>query len=300
MTEEQRKRAIHKFHSAGVHEVRIPSTTSQPPRHDNPPVVSKPATTASSSATTSQSLSVSVEDLSAMCVLPNCLVVSESSSVPHYVLVKSSPSCSYRCDQNCQNFSAMQICSHVVAAAEVNGELALYINSFKKAKGKQPANMTRVAKQGLPAGAGQKVEKPTKKKPPCQEPPSDGNRVPFSPQSQVPFSLPSQVLSSIVGVNSYGPQPTMPIYNSSLWHQPLVAAISPRASSLARLLDCSCIAHACAACASRRQAQITNRIPLFRIARFTDSPLPALCPLITFSNHLKYLTRQGFNSLQES
>ena len=166
MTEEQRKRAIHKFHSAGVHEVRIPSTTSQPPRHDNPPVVSMPATTASSSAPTSRSLSVSGEDLSAMCVLPKqCiegiwnkasrlvaspnavvhhpdpttkdrLVLSESSSVPHYVSVKSSPSCSYRCDQNCQNFSAMQICSHVVAAAEVNGELALYINSFKKAKGK--------------------------------------------------------------------------------------------------------------------------------------------------------------------
>ena len=56
MTKEQRKRAICKFHSAGVHEVRISSTTSQPPRHDNPLVVSTPATTASSSAPTSQSL----------------------------------------------------------------------------------------------------------------------------------------------------------------------------------------------------------------------------------------------------
>ena len=81
--------------------------------------------------------------------------------------------------------------------------------------------MTRVAKRGLSAGAGRKGEKPAKKKPSCQEPPSDGNRVPFSPQSQVPFSPPSQVpfsppsqaLSSIVGVNSYGPQPTMPIYS---------------------------------------------------------------------------------------
>jgi len=93
------------------------------------------------------------------------LVLSESSSVPHYVSVKSSPSCSYRCDQNCQNFSAMQICSHVVAAAEVNGELALYINSFKKAKGKQPANMTRVAKRGLPAGSGRKGRNPLRSHP---------------------------------------------------------------------------------------------------------------------------------------
>lgn len=192
MTEEQRKRAICKFHSAGVHEVRIPSTTSQPPRHDNPQVVSMPATTASSSAPTSQSLSVPGEDLSAMCVLPKqCiegiwnkasrlvaspnavvhppgptmkdrLVLSESSSVPHYVSVKSSPSCSYRCDQN---FSAMQICSHVVAAAEVNGELALYNNLFEKAKGKQPANMTRVAKRGLPAGAGEKGRNPPRSHP---------------------------------------------------------------------------------------------------------------------------------------
>ena len=30
------------------------------------------------------------------------------------------------------------------------------------------------------------------------------------------------------------------------------------------------------------------------------SPLPALCPFTTFSSHLKYLTRQGFNSLRMS
>ena len=33
--------------------------------------------------------------------------------------------------------------------------------------------------------------KPAKKKRPYQEPPSDGNRVPFSPPSQVPFLPPS-------------------------------------------------------------------------------------------------------------
>ena len=51
-----------------------------------------------------------------------------------------------------------------MATAEENGELSLYIKSFKKAKGKQPANMTRIAKQGLHAGAGRKGEKPAKKK----------------------------------------------------------------------------------------------------------------------------------------
>ena len=84
----------------------------------------------------------------------------------------------------CLNFGRMQVCSHVLAAAEVNGELSLYIKSFKKTKGKQPANMTRVAKGGLPAGAGRKGEKPAKKKQPCLDPHDDGNHVPFSPQSQ--------------------------------------------------------------------------------------------------------------------
>ena len=114
------------------------------------------------------------------------LVLSESSPIPHYVSVTSSP-CSYKCDKNCLNFSGMQICSHVVAAAEVNGELAMYISAFKKAKGKQPANMTRLAKRGLPAGAGRKGEKPAKKKKPCMQPPEDGNRVPLFPQSEPPY-----------------------------------------------------------------------------------------------------------------
>jgi len=35
-------------------------------------------------------------------------------------------------------------------------------------------------------------------------------------------------------------------------------------------------------------------IPFHRI---DAPPLPALCPLITFSNHLEYLTRQGFTEL---
>ncbi len=159
------------------------------------------------------------------------LVLSESSSVPHYVSVEPGSGCTYKCDKSCLNFGAMQICSHVVAAAESNGELSAYISCFKKAKGRQPANMTRVAKRGLPAGAGRKGEKPAKKRQPCSEPPDDGNRIPFTPPSQItsqrqivkkPQSCleppddgvpPSQMAHSFVsGIGMYGP-PAVPTYN---------------------------------------------------------------------------------------
>ena len=235
MSEEQRKRAIQKFHSASVREVRIPSTsTSQPLIHDNPPTLDAAA---SCCTQMSDSRSVPVEDVSKTCSLPKqCiegiwqkasrlvsmgnavvnppgpptkdrLVLSESSPIPHYVSVGSSPCCSYKCDKNCLNFSSMQICSHVMAAAEVNSELAAYISAFKKAKGKQPANMTCVAKRGLPSGAGRKGEKPAKKKQPRMELPEDSNRVPFIPQSKPPSASPS------AGISPCGQQPLMNLYS---------------------------------------------------------------------------------------
>ena len=45
---------------------------------------------------------------------------------------------------NCLNSGSMQICLHVLAAAEVNGELSLYIKLFKKVRGKQPGNISLV------------------------------------------------------------------------------------------------------------------------------------------------------------
>ncbi len=82
MSEEQRKRAVRKFHSARVYEVEHASTTALPtasdfhlPRQDKRPAVSATdTTTAFSSRQTSENLSVSAEDLSKACALPKeCL-----------------------------------------------------------------------------------------------------------------------------------------------------------------------------------------------------------------------------------
>ena len=56
----------------------------------------------------------------------------------------------------------MKICSHTVAAAEVNGELKQFIDNFTKKK-RQP-NLTKLALHGMPAGRGRKGGQPPRKR----------------------------------------------------------------------------------------------------------------------------------------
>ena len=128
----------------------------------------------------------------------------------------------------------MQICSHVVAAAEVNGELAMYISAFKKAKGKQLANMTRSAKRGLPAGAGCKGEKPAKKKKHCMQPLEDGNRVPLFPQNEPPYFPQSEppYATPSAGISPCRPQPFVNLYSpfdyfEKMYDSPQLPTASP-------------------------------------------------------------------------
>ena len=80
------------------------------------------------------------------------LVKSASSDVPHVVKVKRTNL--FSCDSSCSMYTGFSICAHVVASAEDNGELSSYLNTFTSSF--NAPNLTAIATQGLPGGAGRK------------------------------------------------------------------------------------------------------------------------------------------------
>ena len=84
----------------------------------------------------------------------------------------------YHCDSECANYRSLKICSHTVAVAESNGDLAVFIELFtKKAK---PPNITKLALHGMPSGRGRKVKQPPRKR--VRKEPVEST-VPFQPAS---------------------------------------------------------------------------------------------------------------------
>lgn len=79
-------------------------------------------------------------------------VKSSSSAVPHLVQ-KDGKKRSYMCDGNCPMFKGFSICSHVVATAEVNGELQSFLESIKSTCA---PNLSSIADYGMPSGSGRK------------------------------------------------------------------------------------------------------------------------------------------------
>jgi len=60
--------------------------------------------------------------------LKDKMVKSKSGSVPHMVKITGSQ---YRCDDKSPHFKSLSICSYVVAAAEINNDLAEFVNWFQ-------------------------------------------------------------------------------------------------------------------------------------------------------------------------
>ncbi len=88
------------------------------------------------------------------------LVKSLSSPQPH-VQRNSKNKSLYYCDSNCQMFKGFSICSHVVAVAEVNGDLQTFLNCLQK---KCVPNLSAIATHGLPCGTGRKGGIPKRKR----------------------------------------------------------------------------------------------------------------------------------------
>ncbi len=100
------------------------------------------------------------------------MVASRSGSRPH--LVTKGKDGLYHCDGECANYRSLKMCSHVVAVAQVNGDLLRFVESFGK-KRRHP-NLTKLALHGMPAGRGRKGQQPPRKR---------ARKVPL--ESSVPF-----------------------------------------------------------------------------------------------------------------
>ena len=89
------------------------------------------------------------------------LVKSTSSLHPHIVTTNKENKNLYCCDDKCPMFAGFSICSHVVAVAECNGDLRSFLDA---ARAKCTPNLTAIANQGLPKGAGRKGAVPKRKR----------------------------------------------------------------------------------------------------------------------------------------
>ena len=88
------------------------------------------------------------------------MVLSRSGKRPHLVL--PCRNASFKCDSDCLNFKALNICSHTVAVAEANKSLAEFLTHFQRAKRK--LNFTAVALHGNLTGSGRKGGAPPRKR----------------------------------------------------------------------------------------------------------------------------------------
>ena len=87
------------------------------------------------------------------------MVTSRSGSSPHFIQVTSAGQ--YTCDKTCLQWVSSHICAHTLVASELNGELNLFLQWYKK-NNPQP-NITQLAMTGLPKGRGRKGGIPKRK-----------------------------------------------------------------------------------------------------------------------------------------
>ena len=87
----------------------------------------------------------------------------KSSSSPQSHMVTSDPKNNkiYRCDDKCPMFKGFSLCSHVIAAAEDNGELKSFLECVCKSC---VPNLSAIAYNGMPSGSGRKGGVPKRKR----------------------------------------------------------------------------------------------------------------------------------------
>ncbi len=108
------------------------------------------------------------------------MVKSKSGSTPHLITASISlGEVQYRCDDKCPQYKSVHICSHTVAAAEANGDLANFLLWFRRNCGKRSPNPTKLANHGMPAGADRKGGKVAMRKAVRKCAPTE-NRVPLN------------------------------------------------------------------------------------------------------------------------
>ena len=108
------------------------------------------------------------------------LVKSSSSPQPHLVTSDPSNDTIYRCDDKCPMYKGFSLCSHVIAAAEDNGDLKSFLDSISNSC---TPNLTAIAMNGMPSGSGRKGGVPKRKRGKSQPVQSRSVRQCLQPQS---------------------------------------------------------------------------------------------------------------------
>ena len=240
-------------HSAATHQLSANSSLLPGPSSMLPDI-----TTGRFNANSNKSLSIDVEDAAKNIKLPyttveamwkkaemlvaeeNAVVIapgfgkgckmvkSKSGSVPHLVTVNEK-NWQYTCGEKCLQFKSASVCSHTVAAAEINGDLIKFIQFLSRHK--CAPNLMELASHGMPAGAGRKGGKVAKKKVQRKAAPSEENRISLGTQSSsnTPAFPPSY--STYPHYSSYSPYPAYPPYQQSpsSWPLPQSPYWSPNA-----------------------------------------------------------------------
>ena len=220
MTTEQRKYVLKRFDSAKVKNPACPRSSSR---------------SLASSSSHPKKLSIAAKDsgitvipiatldfmwskadeylLSSTSVLPapgndpkSKMVMSRSSPTPHFVRVISPGQ--YVCDKQCLQWSSSKICSHILVAAEVNGELLQFLQWYVRSN--QEPNITKLAHVGLPSGRGRKGGIPKRKR----------SKTPaYTPGIVVPrpatVSTAGNVSQRLAAVSSAHSSMTVEMFNSS-------------------------------------------------------------------------------------
>ena len=162
----------------------------------------------------------------AIVLAPGCdandkMVNSKSGDAPHLVRAHEHKC---KCDDRYPHFKSIRLCSHIVAAAESNGDLIESVNWFGSKHGSGP-NLMRMVTHDIPAGAGCKNGKAPKKKAKPKQLPSNNNRVPLLPSVTIQLStviqtnLPPTVITTRTNDSA---SETLQPYNhhQSVYHTP--------------------------------------------------------------------------------
>lgn len=144
------------------------------------------------------------------------MVKSKSGSTPHLISVNGFK---YECDDKCPHFKSIKLCSHTVAASEVNGELKEFIKWIKSKGSCDTPNLMQLGTHGMPAGAGRKAGKVAKKKQTSKRAtPSDDNRVALDTTPRIQCQMQSNfnaTVSPVTASFTYDHATYLPSYSSS-------------------------------------------------------------------------------------
>ena len=166
------------------------------------------------------------------------LVMSSSSEHPHLVKAQGDK---YSCDDKCIMFKGFSLCSHVIAAAQHNGDLQSFLESQQ---GRCRPNLTAIGNLGMPAGAGRKggvVKRKRSREPtpietcsvrPCIKPkPSHGASSLISTQTSS-LPLDNSRISPLATQRSFQAVPMTNVSNSAFQQSLPQLPLSPSPSSV--------------------------------------------------------------------